>query len=64
LFAGWAGQGLRHATYQLDLAYPLRTKLLSFGSFVLLQYFHGYGESLVSYDRKSHALRLGLELLR
>jgi phospholipase A1 len=64
LFAGWTGKDFNHPTYQLDLAYPIRTKLLGFESFVLLQYFNGFGESLVSYDKKSHALRVGLELLR
>jgi len=64
LFAGWSGKNFRHFTYQLDLAYPVRTKRLNFESFLLLQYYNGYGESLVSYDKKSDALRVGLELLR
>ena len=64
LFAGWTGKNLDHGTCQLDLAYPIRSKLLKFESFVLLQYFDGYGESLVSYDKRSSALRFGLELLR
>lgn len=64
LFAGWMGKDFDHATYQLDLAYPIRTKLLNIESFLLLQYFDGYGESLLSYDKKSSALRLGVALLR
>ncbi|MDB6095519.1 MAG: hypothetical protein JWM32_3081 [Verrucomicrobia bacterium] len=64
LFAGWAGQHFEHVTYQLDLTYPLRTKLLDFESFLLVQYFDGYGESLRAYDKKSQTLRVGLELLR
>ena len=64
LFAGWAGKDFDHFTYQLDLTFPIRTKLLNFESFLLLQYFDGYGESLRSYDKKSNALRLGLALLR
>jgi outer membrane phospholipase A len=64
LFAGWTGKDFDHGSYQLDLAYPVRTTLLKFESFVLLQFFDGYGESLVSYDKKSRALRLGLEVLR
>jgi phospholipase A1 len=64
LFAGWAGKDFDHVSYQLDLSYPIRTKLFNFESFLLLQYFNGYGESLVSFNKKSHALRFGLGLLR
>lgn len=64
LFAGWMGKRFDHPTYQLDLAYPIRVSMLKLESFVVLQYFDGYGESLVSYDKKSNALRFGLELLR
>lgn len=64
LVAGWMGKDFDHATYQLDLTYPIRTRLLHIESFLLLQYFDGYGESLLSYDKKSSALRLGIALLR
>jgi len=51
---------------QLDLSYPLRP--LSgdrFGGYLLLQYFNGYGESLLDYNRKLPAqIRFGYMLVR
>jgi phospholipase A1 len=64
VFAGWAGEGFRNLSYQLDFAYPIRTKLLDFESFLLVQYFNGYGESLMSYDKKGSSFRVGVALIR
>jgi outer membrane phospholipase A len=51
---------------QLDLSYPLRP--LSgdrFGGYLQLQYFNGYGESLLDYNRKLPAqVRFGYMLVR
>ena len=50
---------------QVDLTYPLRA--LGDGNFDLflqLQWFSGYGESLISYDRDSDALRVGIAFVR
>lgn len=60
----WAGRDFDHLTYQLDLSYPLRTHFMKIESFLLLQYFNGYGESIKDYDRKSDALRFGIEVVR
>ena len=58
---GTAGKG----AVQLDLSYPLREFLFRNLDFYLYgQFFHGYGESLLSYDRKDTTVRAGLGLAR
>ncbi len=64
MFTGWTGKEFNHPSYQLDLAWPISTQLLHFETFLQVQYFNGYGESLRSYDQKSEALRFGLGLVR
>lgn len=51
---------------QLDLSYPLRQSIFSgVGAFVHLQYFKGYGQTLMDYDRAGAAqVRLGFSLVR
>jgi outer membrane phospholipase A len=60
----WAGKDFKHRTIQLDLTYPIRTKLLNFETYFLVQYFNGYGESLLSYSEKSETVRAGISLVR
>ena len=58
---GTAGKG----AVQLDLSYPLREFLFRNLDFYLYgQFFRGYGESLLSYDRKDTTVRVGLGLAR
>jgi outer membrane phospholipase A len=51
---------------QLDLSLPLNTeKLGNFGGYLHLQYFNGYGESLLDYNRRVQPqIRLGLMITR
>lgn len=51
---------------QLDLSYPLRRSIFSgVGAFVHLQYFHGYGETLLDYNQSSKPqFRIGLSVVR
>jgi phospholipase A1/A2 len=76
LVAGWAkglqlsatgrlGDDGNKGSLQLDLSYPLM-KLFSGSLSVYLyaQYFTGYGESLLLYDRRSEAVRFGFALYR
>lgn len=59
--------GARHKdTLQVDLSYPLRKKFLArAGGYLYLQAFHGYGESLLSYDQQqSMEVRLGFAIVR
>lgn len=54
------------ATGQLDLSYPLSDRVLSrMGTFVHLQLFSGYGETLLDYNRdRDTQLRLGISVTR
>lgn len=63
-YTGWSGKELDHFTTQLDLTIPLRMKIVDFGTFFLIQYYNGYGESLLDYDRRSETVRLGVSLVR
>ena len=56
---GRTGSGWDYTTYQADLTIPLRSKTSNFASYFLLQYFDGYGESLLTYRGKSSVLRAG-----
>jgi outer membrane phospholipase A len=58
------GRRFNHGTVQFDLTVPVRTKFLNFETFLLLQYFNGYGETLLKYDEHSEALRAGISLVR
>lgn len=60
----WGGKDFDHSTVQLDLTVPLRTKLLNFETYLLVQYFNGYGESLLSYREQSEAIRAGVSFVR
>jgi outer membrane phospholipase A len=39
-------------------------KIVDFGTFLLIQYYNGYGESLRDYDRSSETARIGVSLVR
>ncbi len=64
LLSTWAGRDFDHPTVQFDLTFPVRTKLLNFATYLLVQYFNGYGESLLSYREKTSALRAGFSFVR
>jgi len=55
-----------HVTGQIDLSYPISEKIFArTGSFVHLQLFSGYGETLLEYDRKRDSqIRLGISISR
>lgn len=63
-FAVMAGKGLRHGSVELGITYPVHGRFLDSSMFVRAQYFNGYGESILSYDRKSESLRVGIALVR
>lgn len=64
MFTGWTGKDLDHASYQLDLAVPVRLQWLRLESYFYAQYFNGYGESLRAYRSPSESLRAGFGLVR
>jgi outer membrane phospholipase A len=54
-----------HGSIQLDASYPLR--VLGTGAFDLFltaQFFAGYGESLITYDERTDAFRIGISVVR
>ncbi len=63
-YTGRAGKDLNHFTSEFDLNFPIRTRLLDFGTYFIVQYFDGYGESLRSYDKPSNIVRAGISLVR
>lgn len=64
MVSAWAGRDFDHGTVQLDFTLPLRTRLLDFETYLLVQYFNGYGESLLSYRESSETVRAGFSLVR
>jgi len=64
MYTGIVGQHWSHLSNQLDLTVPVRTLLLDFETYLLVQYFNGYGESLLSYRDKSETIRAGFSLVR
>lgn len=50
---------------QADLAIPIKfDQMFDFATYMLIQYWQGYGESLVDYNTKSTGLRIGFSLVR
>lgn len=60
----WAGKKLEHRSVQLDLTWPVRTQLLQFETYFLIQYYNGFGESLRDYRDKTETVRAGILLVR
>lgn len=65
VLSGLYRQGRKSRTMtQLDAAWPLRRTPLNMNGYVHLQYFNGYGETLLGYNHKSGPhFRIGLSLV-
>ena len=63
-FIGRLGEHGDKGSMQFDLIIPLRSRLLDFASFFQVQYFDGYGESLLLYNQRSSSVRAGFSLVR
>lgn len=63
-YTGRMGKSFDHFSTQLDLTIPIRNQVVDFATYLTLQYFNGYGESLRSYDQRTERLRLGISLVR
>ena len=61
---GRMGKDGNHQSVQLDLTYPTMRFFGSFSLYLDVQYFTGYGESLLGYNKKSDELRVGFALFR
>lgn len=58
------GQAGDHRSIQLDLTYPTMRFFGSFSLYLDIQYYRGYGESLLGYNQKTDAWRFGFSLFR
>jgi outer membrane phospholipase A len=58
------GRDFSRGSRQLDFSIPVRIASIDFGAYLLVQYFDGYGESLLAYTERSSALRIGFALVR
>ncbi len=63
-YTGRAGKSANHFSSQFDLTIPVRNQFLDFATYITLQYFNGYGESLRAYDQHTESLRIGFSLVR
>ena len=63
-FMGRLGEHGDKGSMQFDLTLPLRSRLLDFASYFMVQYFDGYGESLLEYNQHSSTVRAGFSLVR
>ncbi|QYM77855.1 phospholipase A [Horticoccus luteus] len=61
---GRTGSGFHKGSLQLDLTYPLKSRLGNIATFFLVQYFNGYGEGLLNFDERSDTWRAGFSLVR
>lgn len=50
-------------TSQLDFAWPLQRMGLNMNGFLHLQYFNGYGETLLGYNKRDSQFRIGLSIV-
>ena len=54
----------KRRTTQVDLAWPLKRTWLDMNGYVHLQYFNGYGETLLGYNERNRSqFRIGLSLV-
>jgi phospholipase A1/A2 len=61
---GRMGRDGNHQSLQLDLTYPMMRFFGSFSVYLDVQYFTGYGESLLRYNSRSDQWRVGFALYR
>lgn len=61
---GVLGRGWEHGSIQIDVSHPISIPRLKFSTFLHLQYFDGYGESLLDYNQKSSTWRAGFSIVR
>lgn len=64
-FTGRMGSGGHKGAVQLDLTIPVKfDKMFDFATYVLVQYWNGYGESLRGYNQRTETIRAGFSLVR
>ncbi len=64
-FSGYAGNSFDHGSLEVNVSYPLENIVPFVNTYLQFQYFNGYGESLLDYDKKRDSqFRIGLMLFR
>jgi phospholipase A1/A2 len=58
------GDGFDRLTHELGLSIPVGVKKVDFATFVYVQYFDGWAESIRDYSHYSQSVRAGLSLVR
>ena len=53
-----------HGSRQWDLSVPVRIPFTGLSTYLLVQYFDGYGESLLAYNQHTSVYRAGIEFVR
>jgi outer membrane phospholipase A len=61
---GRMGDEFEKGSLQVDVSYPTTFMTGNFAMYLQLQYWVGYGESLLGYNHRSEALRAGFSLAR
>jgi outer membrane phospholipase A len=62
---GRIGEGAHKGSVQTDLTIPVKfDRLFDFATYILIQYWNGYGESLLDYNKRSSTVRAGFSLVR
>jgi phospholipase A1 len=62
---GRLGRGGHKGSMEADLTIPVKSEfLLDFATYILIQYWNGYGESLLDYNVRSSSIRAGFSLVR
>jgi len=49
---------------EMNLTFPISIRKADFASYFLIQYFDGYGETLLGYNQRSSNIRAGIALVR
>jgi outer membrane phospholipase A len=58
------GEHFAHGSRQIDVSIPIHLPFIDFSTYLLVQYFDGYAETLISYQQHTSALRAGIEAVR
>jgi len=63
--SGRLGRAGHKGSVQADLTMPVHfDKLFDFATYILIQYWNGYGESLRNYNKQTSTIRAGFSLVR
>jgi len=61
---GRTGSHFDRGSLETNLSYPIRNRRWDLATFLYVQWFEGYGESILNYNRRSSIVRAGIALVR